>query len=233
MSKCINFKDIKNIDTDILLKYKKEIIKMIHKREETENFTFMSIENKVRYMNEYLAKKGISENIRFSDNNIIRSNFYGIVYNEKLVDRDYLDEIIFNKKVMASLKLADEIQTYTNGSVKLCWIDPEKFHEYNTMFIMNDSDKRRYEIHINDINDQLQIKRLCLYLNDFLDYKPEDSALIYRRYKDNLAGVAIMNEVYLQDKVIINKNTPSKLIKIIDQEIFEMKENLKKSIDNI
>lgn len=233
MNKCINFKDIKNIDTDILLKYKKEISKVLHKREDIENFTFMSIESKVRYMNEYLAKKGISENIRFSDKDIMYSNFYCIAYDEKLVDKDYLDDLIFNEKVIVSLKLADEIQTYTNGSVKLCGVDPKKSYIYDMMIIMNDSDKRRYEICIGDINGQLQIKRLRLYLNDFLDYRSEDDALIYRKHSDNLAGTSIMYEVYPQNKILINKNTPSKLIKIIDQEIFEMKENLKKLIDNI
>lgn len=226
--KKIGLADIINASDNMLLKYQKEITRVLKERNYGNSFRNMSTNDKITYMNDYLAKRGISENIRFNSANIRSSVFYGIKYDENLVTKEYLDEL-FNKNILKVIKLASKIEDYTKGSVKLKFIDPYATYIYKMSLVMEDSNGRTYEIYFYEQDDFIKITRIVITMENFLTYHKDLDKLFLT--DDYLKGLEF--SIYIYKLMKVTPNVHKEIVKMIDSKIFEIKEKLKEKIDNM
>ena len=136
---------------------------------------------------------------------------------------------MFNKNILKVIKLASKIEDYTEGSVKLKFIDPNTTYIYEMLLVMEDSNGRTYEIYFYEQDDFIKITRIDIIMENFLTYHKDLDKLFLT--DDYLKGLEF--SIYIYKLMKVTPNVHKEIVKMIDSKIFEIKEKLKEKIDNM
>lgn len=169
--KKIGLADIINASDNMLLKYQKEITRVLKERNYGNSFRNMSTNDKITYMNDYLAKIDFPNAYRWNEERLKSKNFYGMTcyFIDNKIGTNNLDEILkiyFNDDTKKVYELIDNIYKASNNnitadSVEWYIYDNDDDSIYVKLF---DNDKRIYyelELYKNK-NDNI------IYLGDIL-----------------------------------------------------------------